>query len=85
MRHPLIHQGEGPAAAHERIHAEREAERRELDRMISTANATPDEQTGRQLTYRSPAGDEQRLRAIPVIARGIGGAIPGTRPTDAIR
>ena len=28
----------------------------------------------------TPAGDERRLRGIPAIGRGVGGAIPGTRP-----
>lgn len=26
------------------------------------------------------AGDERKLRGIPVYARGVGGAIPGSRP-----
>lgn len=35
----------------------------------------------RPTTGRTPAGDERRLRGIPVVgARGIGGAIPGSRP-----
>jgi hypothetical protein len=29
---------------------------------------------------RSPAADRERMRAIPVIARSVGGAIPGTKP-----
>lgn len=28
----------------------------------------------------TPAGDEQRLRGIPALGRGVGGAIAGTRP-----
>jgi hypothetical protein len=30
-------------------------------------------------------GDPRVLRAIPVIARGIGGTIPGTQPHSALR
>lgn len=37
-------------------------------------------------TIASPAGDEQKLRGIPVVgARGVGGAITGTRPGDRLR
>ena len=31
------------------------------------------------------AGDERKLRGIPCKARGVGGAIPGTNPSSAIR
>ena len=34
--------------------------------------------------YRSAAGDQQRLRLIPAIARGVAGAIPGTNPLQAL-
>jgi hypothetical protein len=33
----------------------------------------------------TPAGHENVLRAIPVIARGISGTIPGTQPHSALR
>lgn len=33
--------------------------------------------------YRSAAGDQQRLRLIPAIARGVAGAVPGTNPLQA--
>lgn len=34
----------------------------------------------------TPAGDEQRLRGIPVVgARGVGGTIKGTQPHRALR
>lgn len=29
-------------------------------------------------------GDSRKLRGIPAIGRGVSGAIPGTRPEDAI-
>jgi hypothetical protein len=42
---------------------------------------TPDDRPHRA----TPAGDEKRLRGIPVCgARGIGGAIKGSRPGDGI-
>lgn len=31
----------------------------------------------------TPAGDEERLRGIPAIGRGVGGAMRGTRPDQA--
>ena len=34
----------------------------------------------RLIGHRSAAGDEQRLRMIPVYARGVPGCIPGTSP-----
>lgn len=30
-------------------------------------------------------GDERRLRGIPALSRGVGGAINGTRPGDTLR
>lgn len=30
-------------------------------------------------------GDTRRLRGIPVVARGVRGASPGTHPSDAVR
>lgn len=33
----------------------------------------------------TPAGDEQRLRGIPALARGVGGTIRGTQPHSALR
>lgn len=33
----------------------------------------------------TPAGDEDRLRGIPLQARGIGGTIRGTQPHSALR
>ncbi len=35
--------------------------------------------------YRATAaGDERRLRGIPALARGVGSAIPGTNPLQAL-
>lgn len=55
--------------------------------MIDTANAPTSEQDRRRrgiIAARSSAGDEDRLRMIPVHARGVPGAIPGSNP-NAIR
>lgn len=79
---PLIRQGEGPDGIL-RVYANQEAEREELERMIATANATETERDRRRrgvVGSRSAAGDEDRLRMIPAIARGVAGAIPGTTP-----
>lgn len=82
MRTPLIRQGGGTADVL-RIYENIQQERRQLNRMIDTANATETEQELRHrgvIGARSAAGDEQRLRMIPAIARGVAGAIPGTAP-----
>lgn len=79
---PLIRQGGGPDDVL-RIYENIETERKELDRMIDTANATDSEQDKRRrgvVAARSAAGDEHRLRGIPAIGPGVAGAIPGTKP-----
>jgi hypothetical protein len=38
-----------------------------------------------KLSARSAGGDEERLRNIPVIGRGIPGVQRGTRPGDRLR
>ncbi len=53
--------------------------------LIDTGEPTPPTNTTRKLTgYRSGEGDRQRMRAIPVIAEGVGGTIPGTHPLAAL-
>lgn len=82
MRTPLIRQGGGTADVL-RIYDNIDQERRRINRMIDTANATETEQERRHrgvIAARSAAGDEHRLRMIPAIARGVAGAIPGTAP-----
>lgn len=34
--------------------------------------------------HRSAEGDPSRLRGIPAIGRGVGGAIPGTHPEHVV-
>lgn len=43
----------------------------------------PDDAVLERPTIATAGGDERRLRGIPVVgARGVGGAITGTRPGD---
>lgn len=86
MKTPLIRQGGGTDDVL-RIYENLAQQRRELNRMIDTANATETEQERRHrgvIGARSAAGDEHRLRMIPAIARGVAGAIPGTSPHKAV-
>lgn len=85
MRH-LIRQGEGPAAALERLATESEQHRRHIDHVVAAAEANaPDlDSRRRSRSGATAAGDESRLRGIPALARGVGGAIPGTRPGAAL-
>ena len=78
MTLPLIRQGEGAAGIH-RIHAQRTAERARLERNISLAQTAPDLNSTR-LSTATAGGDEQKLRGIPAIGRGVQGAIPGSSP-----
>lgn len=82
MRAPLIRQGAGQNDVF-RINDLIEQERADVLRMIDIANAPETEQERRHrgiVAARSAAGDEDRLRMIPAIARGVAGAIPGTAP-----
>ena len=84
MRTPLIRQGAGPTEL-KRIYDHLDDQHQELLHMIGTATADT-EQTRRKhgiVAGRSAAGDEHRLRAIPVTARGVAGVIPGTQPEHA--
>ena len=56
------------------------AQAQQLAEIIQDADQ-PDTQA-----YRATAGgDERKLRGIPAVARGVQGAIPGTRPGDTLR
>lgn len=79
MRHPLIHQGEGPAAAHQRILRERTEHRRTLDRNARDAPGLD----SRRTSHATAGGDSRKLRGIPAIGRSVAGAIPGTDPEKA--
>lgn len=47
-------------------------------------DADPDELEDRHRYIATAAGDERRLRGIPALARGVGSAIPGTSPLQAL-
>ncbi len=80
MRAPLARQGIGPAAAYEHARAQREADRKKLEQITRDIYETPD-----LTTTLSRLGDEQQLRGIPAIGRGVTGAINGTKPGANIR
>lgn len=79
-RPPLIRQGEGQTAAILRIHHERTEQRTALEKIQNMILTDEQPTTSKHIGYRSGEGDRQRLRAIPVIAAGIPGTIPGTNP-----
>jgi hypothetical protein len=60
----------------------------DLERQHARQLAQYARETGDHLEHSArgatPAGDERRLRGIPVQARGVGGTIPGTSPTTAL-
>lgn len=66
-----------------KAHQLREAQANILCQILREAD--PDDPQFRERVYRTTAaGDERKLRGIPCIARGVGGAIPGSSP-HAIR
>lgn len=77
MTQRLVRQGEGHLAATIRWHQEDIALERAIAAAVLAADANaPDHAcTGNYL-----AGDAQRLRGVPVIARGVTGTSPGTAP-----
>ena len=63
---------------------------RELDEhnaqvLAKFARETDDHLTIRSAKGATPAGDELRLRGVPIQARGVGGTIRGTQPHSALR
>lgn len=48
--------------------------------LADLARETDDHLTLRPVTGATPAGDEQRLRGIPAIGRGVAGVINHTKP-----
>lgn len=53
-----------------------------VDRAIGPDQDTPPDT--KTIGRRSAAGDEQRLRALPVCIEGVAGVIPGTDPQRAL-
>lgn len=60
-------------------HAELDAHNAKIMVRIAQETSTSDEPM-RQVKGATAAGDERRLRGIPCLAQGIGGAIKGSRP-----
>lgn len=72
-RPPLIRQGAGPDHAYEQARRHRQAR-------LAHRSAPEPPDTPNLNHVLSRLGDEQQLRGIPAIARGVQGAIPGTNP-----
>lgn len=83
MRSPLIRQGEGPAAAFERIYRERKKEREAIERICNTSpKVTPAK--GRKHEITKP-GDPWLIRGVPIEMDGRGpGATDGSDPYHAL-
>lgn len=66
-----------------RRHEEREADLERIANIILTTGdrpTKPKKGAPKPVGFRSAEDDLQRMRAIPVIAEGVGGTIPGTNP-----
>lgn len=57
----------------------------QAQQLVELAHETDDHLTIRSARGATPAGDEARLRGIPLQARGVGGTIRGTQPHTALR
>lgn len=69
--------------AHQLLHAQA-TQLADILTDLDTDDPALAQRNDRLIGHRSAAGDEQRLRMIPVYARGVPGCIPGTSP-HAIR
>lgn len=64
-----------------RAHELRAAQARILATIVQDLDPdSPELETYKTRHIASPAGDERKLRGIPVQAPGIGGTMPGTNP-----
>jgi hypothetical protein len=81
----LVRQGEGPAAAYQRLHRERLEHERKVERICAevAAGNVPTVSKSR-IGNRSAEGDPRRLRGVPIFAKGVGGAVPGSNPLEAL-
>lgn len=68
-----------------RFHAasERIEDERKIGRVILNSGEAPEPVKNPRRALAKP-GDPRVLRAIPVIARGVGGTVPGTEPLAAL-
>jgi hypothetical protein len=53
--------------------------------LAQLARESDDQAVLRPIRGATPAGDELRLRGIPMQARGVGGTMRGTQPHTALR
>jgi hypothetical protein len=70
----LVRQGEGPAAAYQRYHAEQREHEAKVEAICSEACSSTGSSRLKRTAGRSAEGDGKRLRGIPVFARGVSGA-----------
>lgn len=76
MRAPLIRQGEGPAAAFQRLVREEAEQQQKIERICAESGVEPN---GAKYPATA-AGDWRKLRGIPVQAKGVSGNVVGTDP-----
>lgn len=81
MRFPLIRQGEGPAAAYERLAKDHQERQQAIAKVL---DMPVDEPNPRRQGFSTAAGDSRKLRGIPVQAHGVGGTSPGSDPLQAV-
>ena len=62
---------------------QRAADLEKVIAIVDGSNVPPAKSAGKQTGHRSGEGDQQRMRAIPVIAPAVVGTIPGTDPLAA--
>lgn len=77
MTQRLVRQGEGQLESAARFRREDNERERHLAQITLAADSHAPTHA---CAPRSAAGDEQRLRGIPCISRGVSGAVPGTVP-----
>lgn len=66
------------------LHARRALESARNAKLIATLAREDGVEVFERPRHAVDGGDERTLRGIPAIGRGVGGAIPGTRPGDRI-
>jgi hypothetical protein len=70
----LVRQGEGPAAAYQRWHAEQAEHERKIEAICNEVVEPTSTKGPRRIGVRSAPADRKRLRGIPVQTEGVGGA-----------
>jgi hypothetical protein len=72
-----------PTISLQQKHAELDAHN--AKQLAAFARESDDHLTMKSAKGATPAGDELRLRGVPIQARGVGGTIRGTQPHTALR